>query len=108
MIISFETPELLECCSSLDAAERELGSAHAQALISMIADAEAFDCADDLIKFFGREALVGESDTLSLAIGSDYRAGFVAIGINFVRNADGSVDWTSVRRLKLLHISRCP
>jgi hypothetical protein len=107
LIISFDTRELLECCSSLEMAEQQLGSAHAQALVSLIADAEAFENASELIKFFGSDAHVAENDTISLAIGSDYRAVFVAAGVRFVRDVDGTVDWTSVQRLKLVDLSRC-
>jgi hypothetical protein len=107
LIISFDTRELLECCSSLEMAEQQLGSAHAQALVSLIADAEAFENASQLIKFFGSDAHVAETDTISLAIGSDYRAVFVAAGVRFVRDVDGTVDWTSVQRLKLVDLSRC-
>ncbi len=108
MIISFDTRDLLDCCSNLDVAEQRLGSAHAQALVSLIADAEAFENADDLITFFGSEAHVAEDDSISLAIGSHYRAVFVAVGVRFVRDADGTVDWTSVQRLKLADLARCP
>jgi hypothetical protein len=108
VIISFGTRELLDCCSSLAAAELQLGSAHAQALISMIADAEAFDSAHDLISFFGSDACFGEDDSVVLAIGSDYCARFVAVGTRFVRDAKGRIDWTGVQRLKLVDILRCP
>ena len=107
MIISFSTRNLLVCCSNLATAEQRLGSAHAQALISLIADAEAFDSADDLIKFFASATQVGEHNSLFLQIGSDYRAQFVAVGTKLVRDTEGRVDWTSVQRLKLMDILRC-
>lgn len=89
-------------------AEQQLGSAHAQALVSLIADAEAFENANELIEFFGSEAHVAADDTISLAIGPNYRVEFVAVGIRFVRDPDGRVDWASVQRLKVLDLSRCP
>jgi hypothetical protein len=107
LIISFGTRNLLECCSNLAAAEQRLGSAHAQALVSLIADAAAFDNADDLTKFLAPAAQVDEHDSLFLEIGSDYRARFVAVGAKLVRDAGGRVDWTSVQRLKLMDILRC-
>jgi hypothetical protein len=107
LIISFDTRELLECCSNLEVAEQRLGSAHAQALVSLIADAEAFENAGELITFFGSEAHVAENDSILVAIGSHYRMEFVAVGIRFVRDADGKIDWTSVRRVKLVDLSRC-
>jgi hypothetical protein len=107
LIISFGTRELLDCCSSLAAAEQRLGSAHAQTLISLIADAEAFEVAHGLIEFFGSQANIDEHDSLFLAIGSDYRAQFVPAGVRFARNAEGKIDWASVQRLKLVDISGC-
>lgn len=107
MIISFGTAELHDCCSSLVAAEQRLGSAHAQALVSLIADAEAFDSADDLIRYFDSQALVDEHDSLFLPIGSNYKSRFVAVGVRFTRNAEGNIEWASVHRLKLEEIFAC-
>lgn len=107
MIISFDTRELLECCSNLELAEQRLGSAYAQALVSLIADAEAFANAAEFLEFFGPAGRVGGNDTISLAIGSDYRVHFIAAGTRFGRSSDGRIDWTSVQRLKLVDLSRC-
>lgn len=107
MIISFDSRNLLECCSTLEAAEQRLGSAYAQALLSLIADAESFENAAELIEFFGPAAHVGDGDTISIAIGSDYRIEFVAAGTRFRRKAEGEIAWTSVQRLKLVNLLRC-
>ena len=93
---------------SLEEAEQRFGSALAQALISLIADAEAFDSADEMIAFFGPDAHVGEDNSLSIAIGSDCRAKFVPVGVKFTRDDNGRADWTTVQRLKLVKVSRCP
>jgi hypothetical protein len=106
LIISFDTRELRECCSRLEIAEQRLGSAHAQALVSLIADAEAFENANELIEFFEPEANVTENDLVSIAIGSDYYVAFVAVGVRFVRDANDRMDWTSVQRLKVVDLSR--
>jgi hypothetical protein len=106
LIISFDTRDLLECCSSLEIAERQLGSAHAQALVSLIADAEAFENAKELIAFFGSEAHVADNDLISLEIGSDYRVEFEAAGFRFFRDVDCRIDWKSVQRLKVVNLSR--
>jgi hypothetical protein len=108
LIISFDTPDLRDCCSSLDVAEQRLGSAHAQALVSLIADAEAFENANDLIMFFGSGAQAAGDNLICVPTGSEYRAIFVAVGVRFVRTPDGSIDWSSVQRLKLVDLSRCP
>jgi hypothetical protein len=105
LIISFDSGELRDCCCDLASAERKLGSALAETLVSLIADAEAFDNADALMAFFDEDASLDADDVLSLAIGPDRRVRFVPVGVAFVRDGAGKVDWTSVRRLKLIQIS---
>lgn len=106
MIVSFETRDLLECCSSIEKAERLLGAPDAQLLVAVLADIEAFDSAGELINFFGNDASLAGDDSLSLPIGPNYRAAFLAVGARLSRLEDGSLDWTRVQRLKLLKISR--
>ena len=106
MIISFDTRELQQCCSNLAIAEHELGIPHAQSLMAMIADAEAFDNAEQLFSFHDKAAQVSEGDSLKIIVGGGYTAEFVAVGIQFRRHDNGRVDWASVQRLKLLKLMR--
>lgn len=105
MIISFETHDLHDCCCRIESAEEKFGSIHAQALATLIADAEAFESAAELIDFLGPDANLNQDDSLSVAIGSDYQAKFVAAGVRFARSDEGRVIWSSVQRLKLVEIS---
>ena len=106
IVISFETEDLLKCCSFIDAAEQTFGRTHAEALITLIADAEAFDHVNDLIDFLGTDGTLSEDDSLLISIGSEYQGKFVAAGVRFGRDDVGRVDWKSVQRLKLMEINK--
>jgi hypothetical protein len=107
LIVSFQTREQLDQCASLEAAEQWLGTPDAQLLIGTLADIEAFDDASELINFFGNDAKILPNGFLSLPLGPNYRAMFVAVGAKLARSGDGSLDWTKIQRLKLVEISRC-
>lgn len=102
MIVSFHNEELHDCCCFASVAEETLGSVHAQALATLIAEAEAVETAAELLVLRDPFALVDADDSLSVDIGADYRARFVAIGKEFNRDEEGKIDWSSVRRLKLV------
>lgn len=108
MIISFGCDELLEACESLEHAERKYGRIAAEALVTLLSDTTDLDRADELIALFDNDIKISPDDSLSIAIGSDYRAALVVAGKRFDRDADGRVVWASVTRLKLTNISRHP
>ena len=85
-------------------AEELLGSLHAQAFINLVAEIEAFGSAADLMDFLGDGACVVNDDALHLTIGLDYEGSFLAVDARIVRTDTGTIDWTSVRRLKLVQI----
>jgi hypothetical protein len=107
IIISFEDQPLHDACVDLQRAEQLFGSVHAMALVTFISDAQAFENVAELIEFLGNEVSVSADDSLSVAIGSDYRAALVVAGKRFEKTADGRI-WASVTRLKLAEISRVP
>ncbi|HEX8222490.1 MAG TPA: hypothetical protein VF605_01590 [Allosphingosinicella sp.] len=106
--ISFEDQPLHDSCVDLHRAEQMFGSVHAAAIVTFISDAMAFDNTSEFIDFLGRDVQILPDDTLSVAIGSDYRAALVVAGKRFKRSQDGRISWTSVTRLKLVEISRLP
>lgn len=106
--ISFEDQPLHDTCVDLERAEQLFGSISAAALVNFISDAMAFDNVGELADFFGDDIKVLPDDSLSVAIGSDYRAALVVAGKRFDRDAAGRTVWSSVTRLKLVHISRLP
>jgi hypothetical protein len=107
MIVSFQSEELHDCCCIADVAEKKLGSEHAQALATVIADAEAVETAAEFIELF-TPLNVGHSDSLLVPIGADYRVRFVAVGQAFGRDEEGGIDWSTVRRLQLAVLERMP
>src|SRR5215207_6327180 len=98
MIISFQSQELHDCCCIASVAEETLGSVHAQALETLIADAEAIETAAEFLQLREPFASVDVDDSLLADVGADYRARFVAIGQEFTRDAEGRIVWSSVRR----------
>lgn len=106
MIVSYDSRDLLEKCLSLEGAGQLMGNFDdAGVLVSLLADIEAMDDAGLLMALFGAESIV-LNDTITVPIGPNHRAMFVAIGEGVVRRQDGSVDWARVHRLKLLNVSR--
>jgi hypothetical protein len=102
MIVSFHTKQLHDCCYVASVAEAELGSTHGEALRALIADAEALETAEELIELRTPDASVNSDDSLSVRIGAEWRARFVAVGQEFSRDVEGRAVWSSVRRLKLV------
>lgn len=106
--ISFDTQQLHDDCVNLQRADLLLGSISAEALVTFLSDAAAFENVGELIAFLDQEVKINSDDSLSVAIGSEYRATLVVVGTRFATNADGRIIWKSVTRLKLVEISRLP
>jgi len=102
--ISYENKELRALCTKIEVAQAELGPQPAGELHELLAEAEAFLTADELIEFRGGEIL--EGDSLSFSFGTHYRATFSAVGDDIPRSGDGNVAWGQVRRIMLIEISR--
>lgn len=106
--ISFEGEPLHEICVDLSKAEQAYDSVTAAALVAFISDAHAFETVSELIELLGDDIKILPPDSLSIAIGSEYRAALVVVGKQHTATPDGHVVWSSVTRLKLLQISRVP
>ena len=102
--VSFRTKELKAICTKIEVAQAELGSQPAAELHELLAEAEAFLTAGELIDFRGGELL--EGDSLSFSFGSHYRVAFNAVGDDLPLEEDGSVAWGQVRRVMLIEISQ--
>lgn len=91
----------------LSEAERVLGTVNAKALVSLIADIEAHESAEEMMDFM--EGIVQEknNDTLEISFGRNYCVRLVPVGIRFQRNDNGRVIWSSVERLKITAIGEC-
>lgn len=106
MIVSYDCDELRRACLDIDEAQRCLGMGDAQALVTLVADIEAMGDCGEFLAFAAPEARVSGNDSLTVSIGSEYEAVFVPAGERFVRAQGGAIDWSSVRRLKLVQIGR--
>lgn len=106
--ISFDTQQLHDDCVDLERADLLLGSINAEALVTFLSDAAAFENVGELIAFLDEEIKINPDDSLSVAIGAEYRASLVVVGRRFARDGDGRIIWESVTRLKLVEISRLP
>jgi hypothetical protein len=102
VIVSFQSEKLHDCCCQASLAEEALGSAHAQDLATLIAEAEAVETADEFLQLRAPLAHITEDDSLLAEVGADYAARFVAAGQEFTRDEEGKIVWSSVRRVKLV------
>lgn len=103
--VSYRTKRLKLICTRIEEAQSELGPQAAGELHELLADAEAFLMADELIDF--RDGKLAEGDSLSFALGTHYRAAFSAVGENLPREEeDGRIAWGQVRRIMLIEISQ--
>jgi hypothetical protein len=106
--LTFEGDPLYDTCADLGMAEQAYGSISAGALVAFISEAASFETADELIDFLGSDVNILPDDSLSVAIGSEYRATLIVVGKRYSRDGAGRVVWSSVTRLKVLNISRVP
>lgn len=107
MIVSFGTARLKEICLVLSEAELALGTVNAKALVSVIADIEAHENAEEMMDFMDGIVQANDNDTLEIAFGSNYCAQLIPVGTRFQRSGSGQVIWSSVERLKVTAIGEC-
>jgi hypothetical protein len=103
--ISYNTSELKYCCQRLETAEAGFGRTYANTIITMVADAEAFDRVSDWQDFIGDDVVISGANSFSIAIGSRYTATFVSVDQNHRANGNGHIDWSSVQYIKLMSIT---
>jgi hypothetical protein len=72
----------------------------------LLAEAEAFENAQELIDFLGSDVTISKDDSLFAVVGSDCVVRFVVVGRRFRKRVDKTADWASVQRLKIVEISR--
>jgi hypothetical protein len=102
IVISYSSRELAHRCTKLELAQQWLGSTNAQALVDLIADAEALEHTQALIEFY--DAKVREGDSLVVAFSPQCKAVLVPIGSKIARTACGVPAWEKVRRLMLVDV----
>jgi len=107
VIVSFGTARLKEICLVLSEAEVALGTVNAKALVSIIADIEAHENAEEMLDFMDGTVQVKDDDNLEVVFGSNYCAHLVPVGVRFQRSENGQIIWSTVERLKVSAIGEC-
>lgn len=102
IVISYCTREFAHRCTKLEIAQKWLGPINAQALIDLIADAEALENAQALIDFYG--AKIEEGGFLLIRFSPQFKATLKPIGPKMPRTAGGTPAWELVRRLMLVEV----
>jgi hypothetical protein len=74
--------------------------------MAILSDAEAVETAAEFVELYAPNAAVGDG-FISLSIGTRYRVTFTAIGAALVRDRNAGLDWSAVRRLKMMDLSSC-
>lgn len=95
LVVSYESRELADRCTKLEAAQQWLGATEAQALVDLIADLEAFSNADEAINFWA--ATVDGEALLMIDFSRKHRAVLRPLG-------NPPFDWHHVRRLMLVDV----
>lgn len=103
LTVSYATKRLRAICTRIEDAQAQLGPGPASELHELLAEAESFLTADELIEF--RDGEILEGDSLSFSLSAHYRVAFKAVGNNLPRQKDGNVAWERVRRIMLIEIS---
>ncbi|MEM6411226.1 MAG: hypothetical protein AAF683_06795 [Pseudomonadota bacterium] len=85
-------------------AELALGTVNAKALVSVIADIEAHENAEEMMDYMDGIVRANENETLEIAFGNNYCAQLMPVGTRFQHSDDGQIIWSSVERLKVTAI----
>ncbi|WP_191907257.1 hypothetical protein [Ochrobactrum quorumnocens] len=105
MNVSFNSDWLRDVSCNITTATEEYGPHVAQALVTLIADAEAAENASEWHEILGTDVIISK-DCFEIEFGSAYNARFVDAVQSKQLNEDGSVKWLHVSRLKLMSIMR--
>jgi len=108
LVISYETQEMRDACLSLENAGNRYGSLLAKEIVEVLADAEALENAADFIALYEGSDCVVAGDAISLKLGSEYVLRMIALGVDLQKTVEGEIIWSSVTRLKLMTINKCP
>lgn len=103
--ISYGSSVLKDCCLVREKAEQVYGRTLADRLTTAIAEAEAFDNAEQWRNFLGEDLMSTATKSFQVSFGSVYVASFAAIDNYQTVTASGQVDWSTVEYLKLTEIS---
>ncbi|MBT5320641.1 MAG: hypothetical protein HOL45_12130 [Chloroflexi bacterium] len=101
--LAFESESLRTVCESSADAESELGADVAEALQRRLADLRAATVASDLV---AGEPRIDDQSIIVFKLGDRYRMILAPNHIETRVDSDGGVEWSRVRRMKVLAIER--
>jgi plasmid maintenance system killer protein len=104
--LTFATKSLRQLCESEAAAKRELGADVAERLKRRLADLRAAAHVNDLVAGQPREIEGAHNRCIAVHLYDGYRIVFCANHRTVPVLDSGSVDWSGVRRVKILGIER--
>lgn len=107
MNVSFNSDWLRDVSCNIEIAAEKYGNHVAQALVALIAEAEAAENASEWHEILGMDVTISK-DSFEIVFGNAYNARFVEAVPSKRFKDDGSVDWSHVSRLKLMSIMRRP
>lgn len=103
--LAFETKKLRSWCEDGDGTEAHLKPEVAERLQDRLADCKAADSPVDLIA--GVPQLIeGRYPRLKISLGEDYLIIFKINHIKIPLTTEGRIDWSRVRRIKVMSIGR--
>jgi hypothetical protein len=100
--LAFESRELRDICESEAEARRHLGDSVAEMLKHRLADLDAASSPKDLL--VGQPRLGADTETMVIDLCEGHRLVFTANHPNNPTTPDGKLDWTRVRRIRILRI----
>ena len=106
MELAFESKELRSICEREPEAQRKLGQSVAGTLKSRLADLRAAESIRDLPAGSPRTTEVESMPRLVIDLTNGYQVHLIPNHPNSSPELSGACDWTTVRRLKIISISK--
>jgi hypothetical protein len=105
LVIAFASQSLRAICENPTTADTELGPAVAQTLRNRLADLRAATSLSDLVAGSPR-ILNHRSQCMAVNLREGFQMIFAPNHVNNPRDGRNGIDWTKVRRIKIVEISR--
>ena len=104
MLIAFSTEEIRELCTIDNTAVRELGQKGAETLKNRLADIDAAESISEVLAGSPRRALVADQDCYLIDLADSLVLTLRCNHVNPKRDKQGQIDWTRVRRVKVISV----
>jgi hypothetical protein len=105
LILAFDSPRLREVCEDADLADSEFGAPVAHTLRTRLADLIAAASPCDLLVGNPHVVPHGETECMSVSLGNSMEILFAANHRANPRDAADRIEWSKVRRIRIVEIS---